>query len=248
MTTLDGVERALTADDLLICDAERVAQGIAGIMGGAAAEVSDTTTEILLESAYFERVGHREDVEAARAALRGERALRARRRPERRRGAARRGRWSCFAEVAARAARPGAIDVYPRPIERARITRAHRRASTACSAPTLSDADVARAAHAARHRGVATGDARRVVPDVASRPRARDRPRRGGRAAGRARPRSRARCPSSPEKIGGLTRAPAATAGAVADVLVGAGYRRGVHAAAARARRPRARRACRPIA
>ena len=34
MTTLDGVERELTADDLLICDAERAPQAIAGIMGG----------------------------------------------------------------------------------------------------------------------------------------------------------------------------------------------------------------------
>ena len=57
METLDGVERELTADDLLICDGERVAQGIAGVMGGAAAEVSDATTAILLESAYFEASG-----------------------------------------------------------------------------------------------------------------------------------------------------------------------------------------------
>ena len=59
MTTLDGVERELTADDLLICDAERAPQAIAGIMGGSTAEVSDATTEILLESAYFEPHGHR---------------------------------------------------------------------------------------------------------------------------------------------------------------------------------------------
>ena len=32
-------------------------QAIAGIMGGSTAEVSDSTTEILLESAYFERMG-----------------------------------------------------------------------------------------------------------------------------------------------------------------------------------------------
>ena len=57
MTTLDGVERELTAEDLLICDAERAPQAIAGIMGGSTSEVSDATTEILLESAYFERMG-----------------------------------------------------------------------------------------------------------------------------------------------------------------------------------------------
>ena len=53
MTTLDGVERELAPEDLLICDAERRPQGIAGIMGGAEAEVGDATTSILLESAYF---------------------------------------------------------------------------------------------------------------------------------------------------------------------------------------------------
>jgi len=57
LTTLDDVERTLEPDDLLICDAQRTPQAIAGIMGGATSEVSATTTEILLESAYFERMG-----------------------------------------------------------------------------------------------------------------------------------------------------------------------------------------------
>src|SRR6266511_6014812 len=57
MTTLDGVERKLTEADLLICDAERVPQAIAGIMGGSTSEVSDETTEILLEAAYFDPMG-----------------------------------------------------------------------------------------------------------------------------------------------------------------------------------------------
>ncbi|HEX4775889.1 MAG TPA: phenylalanine--tRNA ligase subunit beta, partial [Acidimicrobiia bacterium] len=57
MTTLDGVERALQPDDLLICDAQRGPQAIAGIMGGGSSEVTDTTREVLLESAYFDPVG-----------------------------------------------------------------------------------------------------------------------------------------------------------------------------------------------
>ena len=51
-TTLDGQERLLTSADLTIRDAERVV-ALAGIMGGANSEISETTTTILLESAYF---------------------------------------------------------------------------------------------------------------------------------------------------------------------------------------------------
>lgn len=57
MTTLDGVERVLTAEDLLVCDARNRPQAIAGIMGGAEAEVSTATRRILLEVAHFERMG-----------------------------------------------------------------------------------------------------------------------------------------------------------------------------------------------
>ena len=52
--TLDGVERALTSADLLVCGTDDVPQAIAGVMGGAAAEVGDDTTEIVLEAAYFD--------------------------------------------------------------------------------------------------------------------------------------------------------------------------------------------------
>jgi phenylalanyl-tRNA synthetase beta chain len=51
--TLDDEKRALASDDLLIADGEKPL-AIAGIMGGQNSEVSDSTTTILLESAYFE--------------------------------------------------------------------------------------------------------------------------------------------------------------------------------------------------
>ncbi|GAB4020904.1 phenylalanine--tRNA ligase subunit beta [Spirosoma koreense] len=51
-TTLDGVERRLTATDLMICDAEKP-MCIAGVFGGQYSGVSATTTRIFLESAYF---------------------------------------------------------------------------------------------------------------------------------------------------------------------------------------------------
>lgn len=52
ITTLDGQERALQPDMLVIADAER-AQCVAGVMGGAHSEVTAGTTRIFLESAYF---------------------------------------------------------------------------------------------------------------------------------------------------------------------------------------------------
>jgi phenylalanyl-tRNA synthetase beta chain len=54
MVTLDDVERRFLADDLLICDVEDTPVGIAGIMGGASTEISDTTTNALLELAWFQ--------------------------------------------------------------------------------------------------------------------------------------------------------------------------------------------------
>jgi phenylalanyl-tRNA synthetase beta chain len=56
LRTLDGVERTLEGTDLLICDAER-AVALAGVMGGETSEVTDETSEVLLESAYFTRGG-----------------------------------------------------------------------------------------------------------------------------------------------------------------------------------------------
>ncbi|MDO9027184.1 MAG: phenylalanine--tRNA ligase subunit beta, partial [bacterium] len=53
MVTLDGTERKLTPEYLLIADAQRPA-AIAGIMGGMESEISSATKNVLLESAYFD--------------------------------------------------------------------------------------------------------------------------------------------------------------------------------------------------
>ena len=50
--TLDGVERTLTERDLMICNAEEP-MCIGGVFGGLDSGVTDTTTDIFLESAYF---------------------------------------------------------------------------------------------------------------------------------------------------------------------------------------------------
>ena len=55
MKTLDGEERKLTQEYLLICDGEKPV-ALAGIMGGENSEVSDSTTDVLIESAYFDPV------------------------------------------------------------------------------------------------------------------------------------------------------------------------------------------------
>ena len=56
--TLDGVERALHEDDLMICD-ESGPICMAGVFGGAHSGVTETTTNIFLESAYFNPVSIR---------------------------------------------------------------------------------------------------------------------------------------------------------------------------------------------
>ncbi len=58
VVTLDGVERKLDAGMTVIADAERVI-GIAGVIGGAATEVSDATTDLFLECACFDPSGVR---------------------------------------------------------------------------------------------------------------------------------------------------------------------------------------------
>ncbi len=57
-TTLDGIEREIHEDDLMICDAEKPLC-IAGVFGGLDSGVSESTTNIFLESAYFNPISVR---------------------------------------------------------------------------------------------------------------------------------------------------------------------------------------------
>ena len=58
-TTLDEVERTLSADDIMICDAEENPLCIGGVFGGLHSGVTEHTNSIFLESAYFNPVSIR---------------------------------------------------------------------------------------------------------------------------------------------------------------------------------------------
>jgi phenylalanyl-tRNA synthetase beta chain len=77
LTTLDGTDRALDADDLLITD-DTGPIGLAAVMGGASTEIGDGTRNVLLEAAHWEPTGvartarrHRLPSEAAKRFERG---------------------------------------------------------------------------------------------------------------------------------------------------------------------------------
>jgi phenylalanyl-tRNA synthetase beta chain len=143
ITTLDGVDRELTAADLLICDAEREPQALGGIMGGSTAEVSDATAEILLESAYFERMGIARS--SKRLKLRSESSARFERGidPDAVARNAERA-MELLAEVAGARVAPGAEDVYPVPVTvqpiRVRTSRVNAVLGTALDAEEVWDA------------------------------------------------------------------------------------------------------------
>ena len=115
MTTLDGVERSLTKDMLIIADDESPV-AIAGVMGGATSEVNDGTTTLLLESANFKPVSIRRTSTSLRlgseASSRFEKALS----PELSMHALKRA-TQLILKVAGGKAAKGIIDVYPNKTE-----------------------------------------------------------------------------------------------------------------------------------
>ena len=78
IVTLDGTQRSLFEQDLLITDGGDRPIGIAGVMGGESTEVTESTTDVLIEAAHFDQVTvarsarrHRLPSEASRRFERG---------------------------------------------------------------------------------------------------------------------------------------------------------------------------------
>jgi phenylalanyl-tRNA synthetase beta chain len=111
LKTLDGVERKLGPENLVIADANDPI-GIAGVIGGANSEISDGTTTVLLESATFNGLNNRETAQTmdlrTEATLRFEKGLRAELAP-----IALRRATGLIQEVAGGAVAPGIVDVFP---------------------------------------------------------------------------------------------------------------------------------------
>ena len=119
LRTLDGTERELDDDILVIADGRRPV-ALAGIMGGADSEVTNETTDILLESAFFAPALVRAN--AARLGLHTEASVRFERGAD----------WdmppvasdraaSLIAEIAGGEVAPGRLDAYPTPLQRTTI-------------------------------------------------------------------------------------------------------------------------------
>jgi phenylalanyl-tRNA synthetase beta chain len=125
LKTLDGVERPLDAEMLVIADAER-AVAVAGVMGGEETEISDDTTEVLVESAYFEPQSVRRTSKAL--ALSTEASYRFERGVDPEGVLAAQDRCvALICELAGGTATEDTIDVYPRRIEPPIVTLRSRR-------------------------------------------------------------------------------------------------------------------------
>ena len=128
LTTLDGEDRELASDTLLITD-DTGPIALAGVMGGLDSEVSEATTRVLLEAAQFDPSSIRRT--STRLRLRSEASSRFERglAPELAARASRRA-TQLLVEVCGGTARRGVVDVYPRPQPEARVTLTRDRLDT----------------------------------------------------------------------------------------------------------------------
>ncbi|MPZ48702.1 MAG: phenylalanine--tRNA ligase subunit beta [Dehalococcoidia bacterium] len=125
MRTLDGADRELTPEMLVIADATKPV-AVAGVMGGSDAEVTSATTTILLEAANFNPISIRGTSSAlslrTEASIRFEKGLH----PELASVAARRA-MKLFIEIAGGRAAKGLVDAYPAKRSDTRVVVTRRR-------------------------------------------------------------------------------------------------------------------------
>ncbi len=119
--TLDDIERKLTAEDLLICDGEQPT-ALAGVMGGAGSGISEDTTDVFLECAFFDPVGIRKTSKrldlSTDSSYRFERGVD----PETGLVDALDMAADLICELAGGTVAKGVIDVYPHPIKKTQIS------------------------------------------------------------------------------------------------------------------------------
>ncbi|MFZ0463788.1 MAG: phenylalanine--tRNA ligase subunit beta [Candidatus Acidiferrales bacterium] len=119
MRTLDGIDRRLSKDMCLICDA-RTPVAIGGVMGGAESEISFSTKNLLIESAWFDPISVRRTSKAL--GLRTEASLRFERGVDRELAdfASRRAA-ELIQQLAGGDVLAGVVDVYPHPKQQQKI-------------------------------------------------------------------------------------------------------------------------------
>ena len=138
LVTLDGQDRALTPDMAVITDDGGRAVALAGVMGGENSEIDDSTVDVLLESACFDK-SHISRTSRnlnlmSEASIRFERQVDAANCEEVADIAAALFESCCGATVCR-----GRVDEYPRPVEAARITLRPERVRAVCGAPIANE-------------------------------------------------------------------------------------------------------------
>ena len=131
--TLDNVERTLTNEMLLIAD-EQKGIALAGIMGGQNTEINDSTTDVLIESAYFSPTNIRRTSKAL--GLRSESSYRFERGADI--GICDWASQRCaqlILETAGGQLADGVVDAYPKPVELKKITLRHHKVNELLGIP-----------------------------------------------------------------------------------------------------------------
>ena len=218
IVTLDGQERTL-AGKVGVIGGTRGALGLAGIMGGASSEVSESTRTVALEAAYWDPPSIRRAAKAlgmhTEASHRFERGADPEAPP-----AALARIAHLLAKIHAGSARPGLIDRYVAPRPRTRVGLRPARITSVLGTPVA----VSESRRILTGLGFAVGRAERGLdgrrPHLARRRHARGRPRRGDRTPSR--PQSRALDHPAQRPRGGPAPGPETRPGAAQ----GAGRRR----------------------